>query len=203
MTSISSGLVVELKDEDVAAMIVDRIYQTRQADFEKKEFGTWQYYQSTRTRPSTFRANVRFSIPCLAALGRFLIVTDGPALMQELFATVSDPQRALVESLEFKVVRGRIKDLAGRDEVSMLVFQRPDEAMRVFYEGVVNQPITEQMRTSAQSNPLLKAFIAARERNSLPPFEVLQRYYAPQGALLIDDATGLHLIDFGLRKKLP
>ncbi|HPZ83974.1 MAG TPA: hypothetical protein PL064_11090, partial [Thermogutta sp.] len=88
-------------------------------------------------------------------------------------------------------------------EVSMLVFQRPDEAVRVFYEGVVNQPITEAMRTSAESNPLLKAFIAARERNALPPFEVLQRYYAPQGALLIDDATGLHLIDFGLRKKLP
>lgn len=203
VTSISNGLIVELKDEDVAAMIVDRIYQTRQANFEKKEFGTWQYYQSTRTRPASLPATVRFPVPCLAALGRFLIVTDSPALMQELFATTSDPPRALVESLEFKVVRGRIKDLAGRDEVSMLVFQRPDEAVRVFYEGVVNQPITEAMRTSAESNPLLKAFIAARERNALPPFEVLQRYYAPQGALLIDDATGLHLIDFGLRKKLP
>jgi len=203
MTSITNGLIVEMRDEESAVAIAERIYQTRQANFEKKEFGTRQYYQSTRTRPASFPAGMRFAIPCLAVLDRFLIVTDSPALMQELFATADDPQKSLVDSLEFKLVRGRVKDLAGRDQVSMLVFQRPDEGLRVFYEGMVNQPITEEMRTDAESNPLLKAFIAARERNALPPFSVLQRYYAPQGALLIDDATGLHFIDFGLRKKLP
>lgn len=203
MTSIANGLIVEMKDEESAVAIAEKVYQTRQANFEKKEFGTRQYYQSTRTRPASFPAGMRFAVPCLAALEQFLIVTDSPALMQELFATADDPQRSLVDSLEFKLVRGRVKDLAGRDQVSMLVFQRPDEALRVFYEGMLNQPITEEMRTAAESNPLLKAFIAARERNALPPFEVLQRYYAPQGALLIDDATGVHFIDFGLRKKLP
>lgn len=203
VTSIANGLIMEMKDKELAAAICDRIYQTRQANFEKKEFGTRQFYQSTRTRPASFPATMRFAIPCLAVLDRYLIVTDSPALMQELFATADDPQRSLVESLEFKLVRGRIKDLAGRDQTTMLIFQRPDEALRVFYEGLVNQPITEEMRSQAETNPLLKAFIAARERNTLPPFEVLQRYYAPQGGLLIDDATGLHLIDFGLRKKLP
>ncbi|MGQ9760783.1 MAG: hypothetical protein ACUVQH_02615 [Thermogutta sp.] len=203
VTSIATGLIVEMKDEESAIAVVERIYQTRQANFEKKEFGTRQFYQSTRTRPASLPANARFSVPCLAVLDRYLIVTDSPTLIQEFFATVDDSQRSLEEALEFKLVRGRIKDLAGRDQPSMLVFQRPDEALRVFYEGMLNQPITEAMRMATETNPLLKAFIAARERNTLPPFEVLQRYYAPSGAFLIDDATGLHLIDFGLRKKLP
>lgn len=203
VTSTATGLIVEMKDEDSAIAVGERIYQTRQANFEKKEFGTRQFYQSTRTRPASLPANVRFGVPCLAVLDRYLIVTDSPMLMQEFFATADDPQRSLEGALEFKLVRGRIKDLAGRDQPSMLVFQRPDEALRGFYEGMLNQPITEEMRMAAETNPLLKAFIAARDRNTLPPFEVLQRYYAPQGALLIDDATGLHLIDFGLRKKLP
>jgi len=203
VTSIANGLIVEMKDEQLAAATADRIYQTRQANFEKKEFGTRQFYQSTRTRPASFPETMRFAIPCLAALNQYLIVTDSPALMQEIFATADDSQRSLVESLEFKLVRGRIKDLAGRDQAAMLMFQRPDEALRVFYEGLLNRPITEEMRTSAETNPLLKAFIAARERNTLSPFDILQRYYAPQGGLLIDDATGLHFIDFGLRKKLP
>jgi hypothetical protein len=35
----------------------------------------------------------------------------------------------------------------------------------------------------------------------LPPFEVLQRYLAPGGTVVVDDETGLHYTDFSLRRK--
>jgi hypothetical protein len=39
------------------------------------------------------------------------------------------------------------------------------------------------------------------EQHPLPPFEVLQRYLAPGGTVVVDDDTGLHYTDFSLRRK--
>lgn len=201
--SIGTGFCIELKDAETATSFLDRITKADKAGVEQKDFGKRQYYQSSRKPPEPIPAEFRYPIPCLAAVDQFLIFTDGPQTMEELLATADDPTRGLAESLEFKLVRGRIKELAGKDSPCLIMYQRPDENMRVMYESLINRPISDRMRQAAEHQPVLKAFIAARDRNALPPFEVLQRYYAPQGGLLLDDAGGFHFITFGLRKKLP
>jgi hypothetical protein len=39
------------------------------------------------------------------------------------------------------------------------------------------------------------------DKNPLPPFSVLQKYFAPQGSMVIDDETGIHFMDFTLKRK--
>ena len=43
---------------------------------------------------------------------------------------------------------------------------------------------------------------SAMEANPLPPFSVLEQYFAPAGALMVDDETGLHYMSFTLRRNM-
>lgn len=197
--------VLEIKDAETAARIADIIYETNKNNMEKKEFGKYVYYQSTRQRPQSLPEGFRVPTPCFAAIDRYLVATDSAVCLQELFATADSPQQALSESLEYKLVRGRIKSLAGKESPAMFYFDRPEVGIELWYEGFLgdNSFLRRAFSEQESNNPIARGFAQALQNNQLPPLDVLKRYFAPRGGLLIDDATGLHLIFFGLRKKLP
>jgi hypothetical protein len=41
----------------------------------------------------------------------------------------------------------------------------------------------------------------ALEKHALPPFEVIEQYLGPRGAVLVDDVSGLHYTGFTLRRE--
>jgi len=65
----------------------------------------------------------------------------------------------------------------------------------------LSEQTRQQLKTQADRNPLFRTLDAALEQHPLPPFEVLQRYLAPGGSMLVDDETGLHYTNFTLRRK--
>ena len=82
----------------------------------------------------------------------------------------------------------------------MISFERPQEGLRFYYELGTADENRRKLRENAESNPFLKTLDAALDENPLPPFAVIEQYFAPGGALLVDDAGGLHYLGFSLRR---
>nr|WP_237260113.1 hypothetical protein [Thermogutta terrifontis] len=205
LNSAASGFVMEMKDEQIAAKLVEAIAQSDSQIFEKKEFGQRSYYISSRQRPEWFPENMRLPVPCFAAIDQYVVQTDSPAFMEQILMTADAPEKSLAESLEYKLVRGRIKALAGTDSPSVFIFTRPDSVLEMWYEAFLtrNSFMVQAIEGDAPKDSVGMAIVQAIKDGKLPPVDVLKRYFAPQGGLLIDDATGLHLVFFDLRKKLP
>lgn len=208
INSATTAIVVELKDPETAQRIVTTISESVK-DSEKQEFGKYVYYQVKRNLPEAF-SEEQFRVPslCFAAIDRYLVGADSVAFLREMFTTAETPEKALAQSLEYKLVRGRIKSLAGSDLPAMFYFDRPDTTVELWYEGLFSErsffrrSFVEDL-DDASRDPIGSALAGALKEGKLPPVDVLKRYFAPRGGLLIDDATGLHFTVFALRKKLP
>lgn len=208
INSATTAIVVELKDPETAQQMVTIISESVNGS-ERQEFGKYVYYQVKRNLPESFsEEQFRVPTPCFAAIDRYLVATDSVAFLQEMFTTAETPEKALAQSLEYKLVRGRIKSLAGNDPPAMFYFDRPDATVELWYEGLFSEgsffrrSFTEDLE-NAPKDPIGSALAGALKEGKLPPVKVLKRYFAPRGGLLIDDATGLHFTMFALRKKLP
>jgi hypothetical protein len=105
--------------------------------------------------------------------------------------------------LDFKLIAAKIARTAAGNQPVLISFNRPEEGMRWLYDLVQSEGTKERLRQAAQENPFWKRIQEALEKNPLPPFEVLQQYLAPGGAMILDDQTGLHYTSFTLRRGQP
>jgi hypothetical protein len=58
----------------------------------------------------------------------------------------------------------------------------------------------QRISDDSRRRPFLKTVGAALEEHPLPPFKVWSRYLAPGGSLLTSDESGLHFVDFTLKR---
>lgn len=141
--------------------------------------------------------------PCLGIVQNYLVITDRPSMYEKIIAQADNPQETLADALDFKLIAAKIARTAAGNQPVMISFNRPEEGMRWLYDLVQSDGTKERLRQAAQENPFWKNMQAALEKNPLPPFEVLQQYLAPGGAMILDDQTGLHYTAFTLRRGQP
>ena len=203
INSVASGLIFHVSDTAAASVLLEKVQEKLGDRMQLKSLGTREYYEIIRRRPEALPPQARFANPCLAVLEDCVVVADSATLLGEMFTTLDNPNQSLRETLEFKLTLGKVRQLAGSNEVAMMAYGRPEEGLRALYESARSEEGRQALRRSAEFNPPAKAFLEALEKHELPPFDVLAKYFAPQGILLIDDGTGWHLVSFALRKKLP
>lgn len=203
VNSVASGLIFHVSDAAAASVLLEKVQEKLGDRMQLKSLGTREYYEIIRRRPEALPPQARFANPCLAVLEDCVVVADSATLLGEMFTTLDNPNQSLRETLEFKLTLGKVRQLAGSNEVAMMAYGRPEEGLRALYESARSEEGRQALRRSAEFNPPAKAFLEALEKHELPPFDVLAKYFAPQGILLIDDGTGWHFVSFALRKKLP
>jgi hypothetical protein len=84
---------------------------------------------------------------------------------------------------------------------AMVTFERGDESLRYFYDLAQSERIRGKLKDEAGRKPFFKSINSTLEANPLPPFEVLRQYLAPGGAIITDDETGIHYMDFTLKRR--
>ena len=141
--------------------------------------------------------------PCLGIVQNYLIITDRPSMYEKILAQADKPRDTLADALDFKLIAAKIARTAAGNQPVLISFNRPEEGMRWLYDLVQSEGTKERLRQAAQENPFWKRIQEALEKNPLPPFEVLQQYLAPGGAMILDDQTGLHYTSFTLRRGQP
>ena len=139
--------------------------------------------------------------PCFGVLDDAFLITEREVLYRKAVATAETPGDSLGEALDFKLVVSKIGRRSGGVKPAMIAFSRPEEGMRFLYEMVTGERARENIRRGGERNAFFKSVHSAMESNPLPPFSVLEQYFAPAGALMVDDETGLHYMSFTLRRK--
>jgi hypothetical protein len=203
ITPASQALLVafKLKDTEAMAKVWEAIVTESKGDLVRQSFSGKEYYQVSvkgRDRPPDAPAP---PLPCFAVFNDYFIITTHAALFEKVVATAAKPEESLGAALDYKLVAAKLVRRSGSKKAAMLGFQRPDEALRFLYELAVGEQTRQRLKAQAEGNPFFKTLNSALEQHPLPPFEVLQRYLAPGGTVVVDDDTGLHYTDFSLRRK--
>ena len=147
------------------------------------------------------RSNIRLPRPAVCILDDQLILSDSLEAIEEVIKMNSSGDALLSESIEFKLVRDRIKAQLKNSEMSILAYQRPEEAMRLMYDLAADPQNIDNLEQFAQNNPFITALVSAVRSKKLPPFEVIAKYLAPGGAFIVDEETGLHYTGFSMRRE--
>lgn len=145
--------------------------------------------------------NIRFPQPAFCVLGNELIASDSLKAIEDAVAFYTSGDGPLSESIEFKLVRDRIKAQTKNAEMSIMAYQRPEEGMRLMYDLATDPANIDNLESMSENNPFFQAIVTALKGKKLPPFEVIAKYLAPGGAFIIDEETGLHYTGFSMRRE--
>ena len=201
LRSAATAVGIELKDPKALAEALERVAAKHEVFMERKSYGGNEYFQIT-PRGRSDRPNAPPQpIPCFGIVGDYLMLTNHPGLYETVILTSQGAVEPLADSLDFKLVVSNIRRQSGGTEPAMISFDRPQEGLRFYYELGTADKVRDQLRENAKNNPFLKTLNTALDENPLPPFAVIEQYFAPTGAMLVDDATGLHYMGFSLRRK--
>jgi len=206
-TSRATLVALRLKDPAPVAKAVEAAYKKNESSLSRRALSTRQYYQfgadSTAPAPAPppGTSPPPRPRPCFGVLDNWLVFTDRQSLYEKVIATADSPADNLEKAVDFQVVASRIARRAGKTKPAMISFSRPEETLRFLYELAGAEQTRQRLRERAGSNLLLRSLNSTLEANPLPPFAVLEKYFAPSGAMLIDDEAGLHYLSFSLRRK--
>lgn len=202
LNSQSTLIAIKLKDPAASQQVIERLIQKFPGLFEKKAYGGVTYFQG-KPRRNGGDLNpelVRIQESCVAIFDDYFILTDSSKLLQQAILTKSDSSRTLANELDFKIIASKIQRQLGDLQAGMIVFNRPEEAMRQLYDMATSDTMRGALKGRAENNPFFKSLDSALTSNPLPPFSVLAQYLAPGGALLTSDETGFHYMAFSLRR---
>jgi len=199
VTSQAQLLALGLKDAKLLATVLDRVVAENRPFLQERSLGGRVYFQYAPPQLDEQPPRPGRPRPCFGLLEGNLVVADRPGLYEEAIRTAADPAKSLAKTAAFRSISEEIRRRSAKP--AMVSFERPQEGLRVAYEGLVAERSQEVLRRRSQNNPFLRTLRTALETSPLPPFAVLERYFAPQGAVLTDDASGLHYTGFTLRAK--
>jgi hypothetical protein len=198
----------KVKNRDRAAKVLQKFVDKGRENLEVRSSGGTTYYKVRDEQPEaepdpTRRPNrpgmrVQFAF---GLIDDYLLMTDDPAAMEKAIAATQDPTIRLSSSLDYKLIAGKAKRYAGEQGPGLLSFTRPDEDLRFFYNLLHNEQVRTGLGSAAERNPFMKDLNQALADRPPPPFEVLQKYFAPGGAILVDEPTGLRYLTFVLKRE--
>ncbi len=140
-------------------------------------------------------------IPCFGIVEDYFVFTNRPSLYEKVLSTLAEGSKSLGDELEFKLIANKIQRQSGGARPVMLGFSRPEEGLRYWYDLINSDNTRDRLKKQAEKNPFFKSLDDTLQKTPLPPFEVIQQYLAPSGSMAVDDASGLHLMEFTMKRK--
>ncbi|MFN8765182.1 MAG: hypothetical protein ACK5ZC_11965, partial [Pirellulaceae bacterium] len=138
---------------------------------------------------------------CMTVAGNMILVADSRAMLERALATREGQNEILADSVEYKLVRDRIKAQLRDQESSIVSYTRPEESLRLFYDLAADPENKARLKELSESNPIFAALSNGLEKYKLPPFEVIAKYLAPAGSFIVEDETGIHQTAFSMRRE--
>jgi len=194
---------IKLEDSSAVRKTVDKLAGKFGDRFTKKNYSGITYYQITpRREPQQLDEElVRRPTPCVCILGDYFLFSDSAKCLEAAIANKNDPDKSLDKELDFKLIASKAKQYLGSDKPGMMVFSRPEETMRSFYELATSPSTRRRLTDAAQRNPVFGELDKALHDHPLPPFAVIAKYLAPAGGTVVSDQTGIHYMAFSLKRE--
>ncbi len=138
---------------------------------------------------------------CYGIMDDYLFFSDDTYMIDEIIAAKEGRKGLLSDSDEYELIANKVKEQLKEKESSILLFQRPQESLRVFYEMARDPANKDRLKESGANNPVFRALAEVLDKHELPPFSVLEKYLVPTGAFVTEDESGLHYTAFSLKKE--
>jgi len=202
LNSQANMIGLKLKDATAFQPTFEKLREKFADYLEKKTYANITYYLiKTPASQNEPPANLRQPSPCVCILGDYLLVTDSTAALQEAIITNGTPGKSLAAELDYKLIASKIRRQVGGDAPGMVQFSRPEVGMKLLYDLAQSEDTQGLLNRQAESNPFFGRLEKAMKDNPLPPFSVIARYFAPAGAMMVNDETGFHYTGFTLKRK--
>ncbi len=193
---------IKLRDAKDFQPTLEKLVEKFKDNLEKKNFaGTTFYAIKTPLPPNEQPTTLRRPEPCLAILGDYLVATDSRQALEQAITTSSTPGKSLAAELDYKLIASKIRRQVGGDSPGMLQFTRPETGMKLLYDLAQSSDTQGLLARQAEGNQFFGRLEKAMKDNPLPPFSVIAKYFAPAGAMVVNDETGFHYTGFTLRRK--
>jgi hypothetical protein len=138
--------------------------------------------------------------PCFGIVEDYLVISNQPSVYEQVLATAADSSKSLGNELEFKLIASKLERVAGETKPAMLTFDRPEAGLRFLYDLATSDRAKSALQRRSERNTFFKTLNSSLDKQPLPPFSVMQKYLAPGGSLVIDDDTGIHWMNFTLKR---
>jgi hypothetical protein len=137
--------------------------------------------------------------PGFALVGNYLIISDSAKSVERAIEADRGEAGHLSEQSEFKLVAQKMTRLLGTDVPSGILYSRPEETLRMFFEVAKSDGAKNFLSSASADNKYVAGIKRAMDDHPLPDFEQIKKYFRPSGAFITDDETGYHLLAFQLR----
>lgn len=199
--SDSNLLGIQLDDAKSAKVVLDKVREQFADRVEEKFFGGVSCYIVTPPERADREERPFRPRPTFCILDDYLLVSERPETVEKAILTANDSSAGLRNSLEYKLIAGKIQREAGTTTPALVTFNRPEEDVKFLYDLLRSSEVRENARSRFGENQVFQTVERALDENPLPAFQVLQQYLAPGGAMVTDDETGFHYMGFALRRQ--
>jgi hypothetical protein len=195
----------KVKDEKPLKETLEKITGRFGIELEKKSFGGVEYYrlpigQQAQDNPNFDEEILRVPEPMIAFFDGYVAYLDSEQLLKEIVKTSRKEGASLASTEDYMEIAGKIEDHTHGELLGMMAFARPEEGLRSIYE-IARSDSTKQRLADAGDNPLFTALHRALDKNELPPFDVLAKYFSPTGTIVTNTETGIHWMEFAMKKE--
>ena len=188
---------IELQDAQAFAPTLNKIIEHFGERLERKSFaGVIYYTQAGERDPEDLRPQ-----PCLAVLDNWVLISDRPGILEHVLSHRDETNDNLANALDYRLIASKIARQPGGKEPAMLSFNRAEESWRYLYELAASDDARNKLHERSGNSAFFKTLDQGLENNPMPPWEAIQKYLAPEGAMITDDDTGIHFMQFALRRK--
>jgi hypothetical protein len=216
-------LAAEIKDPESAQKWFTKIFEKHKTETDILTIGKVTYYQPRMARELAEReprdldeedegarrrrqrqrriTGPSFPVPCLAIVDNYVLFTSEPFLKKIVLAKDDPSAESLADSLEYKLVASRFERVAPGMKPGLITYTQPEQGMRWVYDFVTSEDTMGLLDDPDAPEPVVR-LRDALEKHPLPPFEVIKKYLAPTGGVMINEPTGFHYTGFGLRRTL-
>jgi hypothetical protein len=201
LRSAATAIGFQLTDPEAFGEVLERFAKKHEGALERKMHAGKEYFRVAMPERGEGQQGPPPPIPCFTIVGDYLILANHPGLCEQVIVTAQSGGESLADSPDFQRVTDNIRRQSGGTEPAMISFERPQAGLRFYYELATGDEHRQRFRQQAGDNPFLKTLDTALNENPLPPFAVIEQYFAPTGAMLISDDTGLHYMGFSLRRE--
>jgi hypothetical protein len=201
LTSQTAVYGFKLKDPDKLRPVLDKLGEKYTEAFTKETYGAMSYYKFSPPGLDERPDAANMPRPCVGILGEYLLIANQQAGLEQVVLASEDPTRSLASTEDFQTITEVIKQLPGGEAPIGITFARPEESLRFLYELANSEQTRKQLAKQGEENEFFGKVGDVLDRNPLPPFEVIAKYFSPSGAMMVEEETGWQYIDFSLRKE--
>ena len=137
--------------------------------------------------------------PGFAFIEDYLVVCDSIETIEMAIQTSDGRADALESNGEFLDGLAEVERQTGSSRAGMLMYARPQEVLRNFYELGVNEENRQRIMEAGDDDPFLGRLGDRLNNVDLPSFDVIEKFLTSSGGVMTSDESGFHYFSFGFR----